>query len=102
MKIKCLCGNELQLFVIDDDEGDIYNCPNLDCDGQVIIKGNIEVESDCEKLEEKIKRMKEDLLLYRCYRTADFIEEDREEFLKSAKEEFGIKDDLSNWYSNWH
>jgi len=51
-----------------------------------------------EGLREKIKEMKEDLLLYRCYGTADFMGEDREDCLKSAKEEFDIKDDLSNWY----
>jgi len=44
MKIKCKCGNELQLSVVDEEEGNIYNCPNLNCAGQVIIKHNKDFE----------------------------------------------------------
>ena len=44
MNIKCKCGRELQLSEIDKSEGNIYNCPNLNCDGQVIIKGDIEIK----------------------------------------------------------
>lgn len=43
MILKCKCGRELQLSETDKEGGDIYNCPNLDCVGQVIIKGDIEV-----------------------------------------------------------
>jgi len=43
MKVECICGNQLQLSEVSEEDGDIYNCPNLDCRGQVIIKGEISV-----------------------------------------------------------
>lgn len=49
MILKCKCGNDLQLSEVlntsEEMKEEIYNCPNLDCVGSVIVKGDILIKS---------------------------------------------------------